>query len=105
MLRAICSLKYPALRSSSWQTTKTSSWNFVIQRQKNLRGHVLDPIKCGLELGRTRTNHILTCPQQLRIRQSLGGILTNQPVDLVPAFSTTPFPTRKQNKYLKIFAA
>ena len=43
---------------------ETSSWIFCVPEAKSLRGHVLDPVKCGLELGRTRTNHILTCPQQ-----------------------------------------
>ena len=43
---------------------ETSRWIYCAPEAKNLRGHVLDPVKCGLELGRTRTNHILTCPQQ-----------------------------------------
>ena len=40
-----------------------SSWIYCAPQAKSLRGHVLDPIKCGLELGKTRTNHILTCSQ------------------------------------------
>ena len=47
---------------------ETSSWKFSAPEAKSLRGHVLDPVKCGLELGRTRTNHILTCPQQTASR-------------------------------------
>ena len=43
---------------------ETSSWIIVRPEAKSLRGHVLDPVKCGLELGRTRTNHVLTCSQQ-----------------------------------------
>ena len=43
---------------------ETSSWIYSAPEAKSLRGHVLDPVKCGLELGRSRTNHILTCPQQ-----------------------------------------
>ena len=43
---------------------ETSSWKFRAPEAKSLRGHVLDPVKCGLELGRTRTNHVLTCSQQ-----------------------------------------
>ena len=43
---------------------ETSRWIYCAPKAKSLRGHVLDPVKCGLELGRTRTNHILTCPQQ-----------------------------------------
>ena len=43
---------------------ETSSWIYCAPEAKSLRGHVLDPVKCGLELGRTRTNHILTCSQQ-----------------------------------------
>ena len=43
---------------------ETSSWKYCAPEVKSLRGHVLDPVKCGLELGRTRTNHILTCPQK-----------------------------------------
>ena len=43
---------------------ETSCWKYCVPEAKNLRGHVLDPVKCGLELGRSRTNHILTCPQQ-----------------------------------------
>ena len=43
---------------------ETSSWIYCVPEAKSLRGHVLDPVKCGLELGRTRTNHILTCPKQ-----------------------------------------
>ena len=43
---------------------KTSSWKYYVPEAKTLRGHVLDPVKCGLELGRTRANHMLTCPQQ-----------------------------------------
>ena len=43
---------------------KASNWIYSVPEAKSLRGHVLDPVKCGLELGRTRTNHILTCPQQ-----------------------------------------
>ena len=43
---------------------ESSSWIYCVPEAKSLRGHVLDPVKCGLELGRTRTNHILTCSQQ-----------------------------------------
>ena len=43
---------------------ETGSWKYCAPESKSLRGHVLDPVKCGLELGRTRTNHILKCPQQ-----------------------------------------
>ena len=43
---------------------ETSSWIYCAPEAKNLRGHVLDPVKCGLELGRTRTNHILRRPKQ-----------------------------------------
>ena len=39
---------------------QTSSWKYCAPEAKSLRGHVLNPVKCGLELGRTRTNHILT---------------------------------------------
>ena len=42
---------------------ETSRWIYCAPEARNLRGHVLDPVKCGLELGRTRTNHNLTCPQ------------------------------------------
>ena len=42
---------------------ETSSWMYCAPKAKNLRGHVLDPVKCGLELGRTKPNHILTCPE------------------------------------------
>ena len=45
-------------------TDETSRWKYCAPEAKSLRGHVLDPVKCGLELGRTRTNRILTCPQQ-----------------------------------------
>ena len=43
---------------------ETSSWMYCAPEAKNLRGHVLDPVKSGLELGGTRTNRTLTCPQQ-----------------------------------------
>ena len=43
---------------------ETSGWIYCVSEAKSLRGHVLDPVKCGLELGRTRTNHTLTCSQQ-----------------------------------------
>ena len=43
---------------------ETSSWKFSAPEAKSLRGHVLDPVKCGLELGRTRVNNILTYRQQ-----------------------------------------
>ena len=43
---------------------ETSSWIYCAPEAKSLRGHVLDPVKCGLELGMIRKNHILTCPQQ-----------------------------------------
>ena len=43
---------------------ETSSWIFCAPEAKCLRGHVLDPVKCGLELGRTRVNNILTYRQQ-----------------------------------------
>ena len=43
---------------------ETSSWMYCAPEAKNLRGHVLDPVKCGLELGITKTNHILTCSHQ-----------------------------------------
>ena len=43
---------------------ETSSWKFSAPEAKSLRGHVLDPVKCGLELGKTRVNNILTCRQQ-----------------------------------------
>ena len=43
---------------------KSSGWKYCAPEAKTLHGHVLDPVKCGLELGRTRTNHILTCSQQ-----------------------------------------
>ena len=43
---------------------ETSSWKFSAPETKSLRGHVLDPVKCGLELGNTRVNNILTCRQQ-----------------------------------------
>ena len=39
---------------------ETSSWIYCAPEAKSLRGHVLDPVKCGLELGRARTNRILT---------------------------------------------
>ena len=48
----------------------TSRWRYCAPVAKSLRGHVLDPVKCGLELGRTRTNHILTCPQQPAARRN-----------------------------------
>ena len=41
---------------------ETSSWIYCVPEAKSLRGHVLDPVKCGLELGRTRTNHFLIRP-------------------------------------------
>ena len=43
---------------------ETSSWIYCAPEAKSLRGHVLDPVKCGLELGKIRINNILTCPQQ-----------------------------------------
>ena len=43
---------------------ETSRWIYCAPEAKNLHGHVLDPAKCGLELGKIRINHILTCPQQ-----------------------------------------
>ena len=43
---------------------ETCRWIYCAPEAKSLRGHVLDPVKCGLELGKTRTNHILTCAQQ-----------------------------------------
>ena len=43
---------------------ESSSWIYCAPEAKSLRGHVLDPVKCGLELGRTRTNHVLTCSHQ-----------------------------------------
>ena len=43
---------------------ETSSWIYCAPEAKSLRGHVLDPVKCGLELGRTRVNNILTYRQQ-----------------------------------------
>ena len=43
---------------------ETSSWIYCAPEAKCLRGHVLDPVKCGLELGRTRVNNILTYRQQ-----------------------------------------
>ena len=43
---------------------ETSSWIYCVPEAKSLRGHVLDPVKCGLELGKIQINHILTCPQQ-----------------------------------------
>ena len=43
---------------------KASNWIYSVPEAKSLRGHVLDPVKCGLELVRTRTNHVLTCSQQ-----------------------------------------
>ena len=43
---------------------ETSNWIYSAPATKSLRGHVLDPAKCGLELGRTRTNHILRRPKQ-----------------------------------------
>ena len=43
---------------------ETSCWIYCAPEARSMRGHVLDPLKCGLELGRTRTNHILTCPKQ-----------------------------------------
>ena len=43
---------------------ETTSWIFCVPEAKSLRGHVLDPVKCGLELGRARINRILTHPKQ-----------------------------------------
>ena len=43
---------------------ETSRWIYCAPEAKNLHGHVLDPVKCGLELGKIRINHILTCRQQ-----------------------------------------
>ena len=43
---------------------ETSSWIYCAPEAKSLRGHVLDPVKCGLELGKIRINHILTCSQK-----------------------------------------
>ena len=44
---------------------ETSSWIYCSAPEaKSLRGHVLDPVKCGLELGKTRVNNILTYRQQ-----------------------------------------
>ena len=43
---------------------ETSSWKYYVPEAKTLRGHVLDPVKCGLELAGTRTNRTLTCSQQ-----------------------------------------
>ena len=43
---------------------ETSSWKYCAPEEKSLRGHVLDPVKCGLELAETRTNRTLTCSQQ-----------------------------------------
>ena len=40
---------------------KASNWIYSVPEAKSLRGHVLDPVKCGLELGKIRINHILTC--------------------------------------------
>ena len=40
---------------------KTNSWKFCASEAKSLRGHVLDPVKCGLELAGTRTNRTLIC--------------------------------------------
>ena len=45
---------------------ETSSWKYCAPEAKSLRGHVLDPVKCGLELGRTRTNRIL-----MHLKQSI----------------------------------
>ena len=44
---------------------EASSWIYCAPEAKSLRGHVLDPVKCGLQLGKFRINHILTCPPQL----------------------------------------
>ena len=44
---------------------KTSSWTFYVPEAKTLRGHVLEPTKCGLELGNIRKNHILTSAHQI----------------------------------------
>ena len=38
---------------------ETSSWIYCAPETKSLRGHVLDPVKGGLELGKTRVNNIL----------------------------------------------
>ena len=43
---------------------ETSSWIYCVPEAKSLRGHVLDPVKCGLELGKIRINPTLTGPQQ-----------------------------------------
>ena len=43
---------------------ENSSWIYCAPEAKSLRGHVLDPVKCGLELGKTRVNNILTYRQQ-----------------------------------------
>ena len=43
---------------------ETSRWIFRAPEAKSLRGHVLDSVKCGLELGKIRTNHTLTGPYQ-----------------------------------------
>ena len=43
---------------------KASNWIYSVPEAKSLRGHVLDPVKCGLKLGKIRINHILTCRQQ-----------------------------------------
>ena len=40
---------------------ETSSWIYCAPEAKSLRGHVLDPVKCGLELAGTRTNRTLIC--------------------------------------------
>ena len=43
---------------------ETGSWIYSAPEEKCLHGHVLDPVKCGLELGKTRVNHILTYAHQ-----------------------------------------
>ena len=43
---------------------ETSSWIYCAPEARSLCGHVLDPVKCGLELGKIRTNHILMCQPQ-----------------------------------------
>ena len=43
-----------------------SSWKFSAPEAKSLRGHVLDPVKCGLELAGNRINRTLTCSQPPR---------------------------------------
>ena len=50
---------------------ETSSWKYCAPEAKSLRGHVLDPLKCGLELGRDQNQSHLDLPSAVRRSASL----------------------------------